>query len=80
MTGWFRDIRYAVRQLSKARVFTLTAIITLALGIGANSTIFSWMNSTLFSPVPGANPLGSSRRIWPANLHNPFSVQTILCV
>ena len=59
MTGWFRDIRYAVRQLSKARVFTLTAIITLALGIGANSTIFSWMNSTLFSPVPGANPQGS---------------------
>ncbi len=59
MTGWFRDVRYAVRQLLKAPVFTLTAIITLALGIGANSTIFSWMNSTLFSPVPGAHPRGS---------------------
>jgi predicted permease len=58
MTGWFRDARYALRQLSKAPVFTLTAIVTLALGIGANSTIFSWMNSTLFSPVPGANPQG----------------------
>jgi predicted permease len=59
MTGWFRDVRYAVRQLWKAPVFTLTAIVTLAVGIGANSTIFSWMNSTLFSPVPGASPQGT---------------------
>ena len=58
MTGWFRDVRYAVRQLLKAPAFTLTAIVTLALGIGANSTIFSWMNSTLFSPIPGAHPHG----------------------
>jgi predicted permease len=56
MQGWFRDARYAVRQLRKAPAFTLTAIITLALGIGANSTIFSWINSTLLSAVPGASP------------------------
>lgn len=56
MQGWFRDARYAIRQLRKAPAFTLTAIVTLALGIGASSTIFSWMNSTLFSGVPGANP------------------------
>jgi predicted permease len=55
MQGWFRDARYAVRQLRKAPAFTLTAIITLALGIGANSTIFSWMSSTLLSPIPGAH-------------------------
>jgi predicted permease len=55
MQGWFRDVHYAVRQLRKAPAFTLTAIVTLTLGIGANSTIFSWMNSTLFSAVPGAN-------------------------
>ena len=59
MQGWFRDARYALRQLRKTPTFTLTAILTLALGIGANSTIFSWMNSTLFSPVPGANPKGT---------------------
>ena len=58
MQGWFRDALYAVRQLRKTPAFTLTAIITLALGIGANSTIFSWMNSTLFTPVPGAHPGG----------------------
>ncbi|HTV05859.1 MAG TPA: ABC transporter permease [Acidobacteriaceae bacterium] len=56
MQGWFRDARYAFRQLRKTPAFTLTAIITLALGIGANSTIFSWMSSTLFSPIPGAHP------------------------
>jgi predicted permease len=55
MQGWFRDARYAVRQLRKSPAFTLTAIVTLALGIGANSTIFSWMSSTLFSPIPGAH-------------------------
>jgi len=55
MRGWFRDVRYALRQLRKAPAFTLAAIVTLALGIGANSTIFSWMSSTLFSPIPGAH-------------------------
>jgi predicted permease len=59
MQEWFRDARYALRQLRKTPTFTLTAILTLALGVGANSTIFSWMNSTLFSPVPGANPKGT---------------------
>lgn len=60
MQGWFRDARYAVRQLRKTPAFTLTAIITLALGIGANSTIFSWMSSTLFSPIPGAHPANTA--------------------
>jgi predicted permease len=60
MQGWFRDARYAVRQLRKTPAFTLTAIVTLALGIGANSTIFSWMSSTLFSPIPGAHPAGTA--------------------
>lgn len=39
MQGWFRDARYAVRQLRKTPAFTLAAIVTLALGIGANSTM-----------------------------------------
>ena len=58
MTGWFRDVRYALRQIAKAPAFALTAIITLALGVGANSTIFSWMNSTLFSPIPDVHAKG----------------------
>ncbi len=59
MYGWFRDARYALRQLVKTPAFTLTAIVTLALGIGANTTIFSWINSTLLSPLPGASPRGA---------------------
>jgi predicted permease len=46
------ETKCAVRQLSKNPGFTLLEITTLALGIGANSTIFSWIRSTLLNPIP----------------------------
>ena len=50
------DFRFAFRQLGKARAFTAAAIIVLALGIGANTAIFSLMNAMLFQPPHYAKP------------------------
>ncbi len=53
MNSIWADVRYALRMLWKNPGFALIAVITLALGIGANSTIFSWIDSTLLTPIPG---------------------------
>ncbi|MGB6903217.1 MAG: ABC transporter permease, partial [Acidobacteriaceae bacterium] len=49
-----QETRYALRQLFHHIAFTVLAVLTLALAIGANSTIFSWISATLLHPIPGA--------------------------
>src|SRR5579864_6571281 len=68
MTSFWQDVRYSLRMIAKVSGYAAIAILTLALGIGANTTIFSWINAALLNPVPG---LASASEVVSLTLSKP---------
>jgi predicted permease len=74
MRALFNDLRYGIRQLRNTPGFTLVCVLTLALGIGANTAVFSVMNAVLLRSLPVADP---SRVVYLRTSNPPRGTGTI---
>ena len=72
MTHIWQDLRYAIRTLVRSRSFTLMSTVMLALGIGANTAVFSLVLAVLIRPLPYADP---DRVVWLSNENTELGVK-----
>jgi MacB-like periplasmic core domain len=70
METFWRDLRYSLRMLRSRPGFTCTVVITLALAIGANATIFTWIKAVLLASLPGIEQPEKLVEIWGATRNN----------
>jgi predicted permease len=68
--GIFEDLRYGLRALAKNRAIAVVAVLSLALGIGANTTIFTLVNAVLLRPLPVEDP-STLAAVSTVDTHNP---------
>jgi hypothetical protein len=71
MNNTWQDLRYACRTLSRSRSFVVMATLMLALGIGANTAIFSVVHTVLIRPLPYAD---ADRVVWLSNKNTTLGV------
>src|SRR5664279_4870883 len=73
MNTLIQDLRYALRQLRKSPAFTLTVIVTLALGIGANAAVFTLFDQVLLRMLPVQRPKELVRFLWSGGFSGSMS-------